>query len=153
MHLAPPVLAKADPVTGTPRKRAFGPWMFRAMGLLRHGKALRGTALDPFGRTEERRMERALPGEFRAGVERLLVPTPGACAADWAEAWAGVKGFGHDQGAQPGSDAGEARGDRGAGDGGGVTHAVGSSTWGALEKGFAPLQASPHQRPKGLWTP
>jgi indolepyruvate ferredoxin oxidoreductase len=92
MHLAPPVLAKPDPVTGVPAKRAFGPWMFRAMGLLRHGKVLRGTALDPFGRTEERRMERALPGEFRAGVERLM--TNPALAAEWAEAWAGVKGFG-----------------------------------------------------------
>ena len=92
MHLAPPVLAKPDPVTGVPAKRAFGPWMFRAMGLLRHGKVLRGTALDIFGRTEERRMERALPGEFRAGVERLM-GNP-ALAAEWAEAWAGVKGFG-----------------------------------------------------------
>jgi indolepyruvate ferredoxin oxidoreductase len=36
-------------------KKAYGPWMLRAMGWLRHGKALRGTALDPFGRTEERR--------------------------------------------------------------------------------------------------
>ena len=93
MHLAPPVMAKADPVTGVPAKRAFGPWMFKAMGLLRHGKVLRGSALDPFGRSEERRMERALPGEFRAGVERLL--SNPALAAEWAEAWAGVKGFGH----------------------------------------------------------
>jgi indolepyruvate ferredoxin oxidoreductase len=71
--------------------------MLRAMGLLRHGKALRGTAVDPFGRTEERRMERALPGEFRAGIERFLATLPAshAQACDWAEAWAGVKGFGH----------------------------------------------------------
>jgi indolepyruvate ferredoxin oxidoreductase len=96
MHLAPPVLTKHDPVTGLPAKRAFGPWMLRAMGWLRHGKALRGTALDPFGRTEERRMERALPGEFQAGVERFLagLPASHATACDWAEAWAGVKGFG-----------------------------------------------------------
>ncbi|MBR0661793.1 indolepyruvate ferredoxin oxidoreductase family protein [Roseomonas oryzicola] len=88
MHLAPPALGE--------QKRRFGPWMFRAMGLLRHGKVLRGTALDPFGRTEERRMERALPGEFRAGMERFLAALPGshATACDWAEAWAGVKGFG-----------------------------------------------------------
>ncbi len=97
LNLAPPILAKADPVTGVPAKRAFGPWMLRAMGLLRHGKALRGTALDPFGRTEERRTERALPGEFRAGIERFLAALPAshATACDWAEAWAGVKGFGH----------------------------------------------------------
>jgi indolepyruvate ferredoxin oxidoreductase len=88
MHLAPPAMGA--------QKRRFGPWMFRAMGWLRHGKALRGTALDPFGRTEERRTERALPGEFRDGVERFLAGLPGshALACDWAEAWAGVKGFG-----------------------------------------------------------
>jgi len=92
MHLAPPLLAKPDPVTGVPRKVRFGPWMLSAMGLLRHGKVLRGTMFDPFGRSEERRMERALPGEFMAGIEaRLGQPQ----AVEWAEAWAGVKGFGH----------------------------------------------------------
>jgi indolepyruvate ferredoxin oxidoreductase len=95
--LAPPILAKTDPVTGQPRKMAFGPWMLKAMGLLCHGKLLRGTPLDPFGRTEERRMERALPGEYRAGVERLLAllsPETHARICDWAEAAAGIKGYG-----------------------------------------------------------
>jgi indolepyruvate ferredoxin oxidoreductase len=98
MNLAPPILAKPDPVTGVPRKRAFGPWMLKAMGLLRHGKALRGTALDPFGRTEERRAERALPGEYRAGIERLLArlsPETHARICDWAEAAVEIKGYGH----------------------------------------------------------
>lgn len=98
LNLAPPMLAKQDPVTGLPRKMAFGPWMLKAMRLLRHGKALRGTPLDPFGRTEERRTERALPGEFRAGIERLLArlsPATHAAICDWAEAWAGIKGYGH----------------------------------------------------------
>ena len=84
--------------SGQPRKMVFGPWMLAAMRLLRHGKALRGTALDVFGKTEERRMERALPGEFRAGVEAwLLQLTPASYArtAEWVEAWAGVKGYGH----------------------------------------------------------
>ncbi|MFC7691735.1 DUF6537 domain-containing protein [Paeniroseomonas aquatica] len=97
LNLAPPMLAKLDPVTGQPRKMVFGPWMLKAMGLLRHGKALRGTVLDPFGRTEERRMERALPGEYRAGVERLLAllsPDSHAAICDWAEAAAGIKGYG-----------------------------------------------------------
>jgi len=98
LNLAPPFLAKPDPVTGVPRKIAFGPWMLRAMGWLRHGKALRGTALDPFGRTEERRMERALPAEYRAGIERLLpllTPATHAAICAWAEAAAGIKGYGH----------------------------------------------------------
>ena len=92
LNLAPPLLSKQDANTGLPRKRRFGPWMLSAMGLLRHGKALRGTVFDPFGRTEERRTERALASEFRAGIERLI-GNP-ALAAEWAEAWAGVKGFG-----------------------------------------------------------
>jgi indolepyruvate ferredoxin oxidoreductase len=98
LHLAPPVLAERDPATGQPRKRALGPWMLRAMGWLRHGKALRFTPLDPFGRSEERRTERALPGEYLAGLERLLprlTPATHAAICDWAEAASGIKGFGH----------------------------------------------------------
>ena len=98
MHLAPPVLTRRDPDTGLPLKRAFGPWMLRAMGLLRHGKRLRGTALDPFGRTEERRTERSLIGEFRdallAMLPRLTAANRDALAA-WVEAWNGIKGFGY----------------------------------------------------------
>jgi indolepyruvate ferredoxin oxidoreductase len=92
LHLAPPLLSRPGP-DGRPRKREFGPWMLRAMELLRHGKAIRGTWLDPFGHTEERRVERALPAEFMAGVERHLHDPERA--ADWAEAAAGIKGFGH----------------------------------------------------------
>ena len=98
LNLAPPMLAKLDPVTGQPRKLTFGPWMLGALRLLRHGKALRGTALDVFGNTEERRTERALPGEFRAGIQAALAsltPESHARACAWAEAWAGVKGYGH----------------------------------------------------------
>ncbi len=97
MHLAPPALSKPDPNTGLPQKRAFGPWMLRAMGLLRHGKRLRFTPLDPFGRTEERRMERALIEDYSDAIEGFLAklsPTTHAAICDWAEAAAGIKGFG-----------------------------------------------------------
>jgi len=93
MHLAPPLLSGGE----RPRKRAFGPWMLRAMGLLRHGKALRGTPLDPFGRTAERRMERGLIADYRAGIERALAqltPASHARTCEWAEAASGIKGFG-----------------------------------------------------------
>jgi indolepyruvate ferredoxin oxidoreductase len=98
MHLAPPLISKPNPETGLPEKRAFGPGMLRAMGWLRHGKLLRGTWFDPFARTTERREERALPGEYRAGLEALLPrlsPETHGAICDWAEAAAGIKGFGH----------------------------------------------------------
>jgi len=71
-HLAPPILARPDPRTGEPRKIQFGPWMGSAMRLLARFRGLRGTALDPFGRTEERRTERALITEYEQTVETLL---------------------------------------------------------------------------------
>jgi len=71
-HLAPPLLARTDPRTGEPRKIQFGPWMLAAMRVLARFKLLRGTALDPFGRTEERRMERALIAEYEQTIETLL---------------------------------------------------------------------------------
>ncbi|MGK7867214.1 indolepyruvate ferredoxin oxidoreductase family protein [Falsiroseomonas sp. E2-1-a20] len=97
MNLAPPLLSRTDPNTGLPRKRRFGPWMLRAMGLLRHGKALRFTPLDPFGHTEERRMERALAEEYRATIDSLLprlTPDNHGAICEWAEAASGIKGFG-----------------------------------------------------------
>jgi indolepyruvate ferredoxin oxidoreductase len=97
MNLAPPMLSSTDPNTGLPAKRRFGPWMLSAMGLLRHGKALRFTPLDPFGHTEERKGERALIGEYRAAIEGFLArltPVTHAAICDWAEAAAGIKGFG-----------------------------------------------------------
>ena len=74
-QLKPPSLKKV----GIDRKIAINERAAKAMfnGLLRT-KRLRGTALDPFGRTEERKIERALIGEYRATIERLL----GALTAD-----------------------------------------------------------------------
>jgi Indolepyruvate ferredoxin oxidoreductase, alpha and beta subunits len=70
-HLAPPLLAKKD-AQGRLVKREYGPWMFTAFRWLAKLRFLRGTALDPFGRTAERRMERQLVEDYFATVERLL---------------------------------------------------------------------------------
>ena len=69
-HLAPPMLGGRDR-DGRPKKRAFGPWMLTVFQLLAALKGLRGTALDPFGYTRERRMERALISEYRALISRI----------------------------------------------------------------------------------
>lgn len=70
-HLAPPLLAKHNE-KGEGVKQRFGPWMQSAFRVLARLKGLRGTAFDPFGRTEERRTERALIGEYRASIDELL---------------------------------------------------------------------------------
>jgi len=74
--LAPPLLAQRDPVTGRLQKREFGPWVFKAFGMLARLKGLRGTAFDIFGYTAERKMERALPVEYAAMILRHLDGKP-----------------------------------------------------------------------------
>jgi indolepyruvate ferredoxin oxidoreductase len=71
-HLAPPLLAKHDPATGEPKKMSFGPWMLKAFGVLAKFKFLRGTPLDPFGYTEERRTERRLVTEYLDKIDALI---------------------------------------------------------------------------------
>jgi indolepyruvate ferredoxin oxidoreductase len=97
-HLAPPLLARPDPLTGEPRKMKFGPWMMRAFGGLARLKGLRGTAFDIFGRTAERRMERALIGEYEQTVDRLLQDLTHdnhALAVEIASLPEAIRGFGH----------------------------------------------------------
>ncbi|AXK83107.1 indolepyruvate ferredoxin oxidoreductase family protein [Pseudolabrys taiwanensis] len=71
-HLAPPLLAKKDPLTGEPKKMTFGPWMLKAFGVLAKFKVLRGTPLDIFGYSEERRTERKLIADYEALLEKLM---------------------------------------------------------------------------------
>jgi indolepyruvate ferredoxin oxidoreductase len=97
-HLAPPLLARTDPVTGVPRKIAFGPWMKRAFAVMAWFKFLRGTAFDPFGRTHERRRERALIDEYKAVTDELLAaltPKNVVPAAEIASIPEQIRGYGH----------------------------------------------------------
>ncbi|MEM9796986.1 MAG: indolepyruvate ferredoxin oxidoreductase family protein [Pseudomonadota bacterium] len=70
-HLAPPMLSKQGP-NGRPEKKAFGAWIERAYPWLARAKRLRGTPLDPFGRTAERKMERALIKQYEADMAEVL---------------------------------------------------------------------------------
>jgi indolepyruvate ferredoxin oxidoreductase len=96
-HLAPPLFAKKD-ANGHLIKKPYGPWMMSAFKLIAKLKFLRGTALDPFGKTEERRTERALIGEYEALVRELiggLTAEKLALAVELASLPDGIRGYGH----------------------------------------------------------
>jgi indolepyruvate ferredoxin oxidoreductase len=96
-HLAPPGIAKTN-ARGELVKQPFGPWMRSAFVLLAKMKGLRGGALDLFGRTEERRMERALINEYRACVEELLKSLSAGnrtLAVEIARIPEEIRGYGH----------------------------------------------------------
>jgi len=96
-HLAPPLLAKRDS-QGHLIKQEFGPWMMRAFGLLAKCKFLRGTAMDVFGHTAERKMERALVEQYQQTLHKLL---PGLSPENVGKLIAiasipeGIRGYGH----------------------------------------------------------
>jgi indolepyruvate ferredoxin oxidoreductase len=96
-HLAPPSSAGKDE-HGHLVKKSYGPWMRKAMEVLAKMKGLRGTALDPFGRTQERRTERALIQEYRQCIEGLLAeltPERMALAVEIASIPEDIRGYGH----------------------------------------------------------
>ncbi|MEJ5999233.1 indolepyruvate ferredoxin oxidoreductase family protein [Paucibacter soli] len=70
-HMAPPLLSKPGP-DGRAKKLELGGWTFKAFQALAKLKGLRGGALDLFGKTEERRMERQLIADYEALVDELL---------------------------------------------------------------------------------
>ena len=97
-HLAPPLLTSRDPVTGRAVKREYGAWMMTALRLLARFKGLRGTWADPFGRTEERRTERALIAEYESLIEGLaatLTKGSHSLAVELASVPAMIRGYGH----------------------------------------------------------
>ena len=78
LHLAPLALFGRDPTGGRPRKRAFSAkHLLPVLRLLARGKALRGSALDPFGWTRERRMERKLRDQYFDLVEDIVAHLDG----------------------------------------------------------------------------
>jgi len=95
-HLAPPLLSKIGH-DGRPQKRQFGGGMARWFKLLAKFKGLRGTAFDPFGRTAERKMERALIAQYEQDMETVLAhlsPETLDVAVALAELPLSIRGFG-----------------------------------------------------------
>ena len=96
-HLAPPLIAKKND-QGELQKRAFGPAMLTGFKVLARLKGLRGTALDVFGRTEERKTERALIGDYQTSIDELLRTLNAsnlALATEIARLPEEIRGYGH----------------------------------------------------------
>ncbi len=97
-HLAPPIMSEVDAITGEAKKKTFGPWMMTAFALLAKFKGLRGTALDIFGRTAERKMERQLIVDYVATLDEILANLSAEnydVAVDIATVPEHIRGYGH----------------------------------------------------------
>jgi Indolepyruvate ferredoxin oxidoreductase, alpha and beta subunits len=91
-HLHPPLLR----ALGLEKKLKLGTWFRPAFQTLYALRRLRGTALDPFGRAEVRRVERALPGEYMQQIEatlRRLSPATHDAAVALAELPDQIRGY------------------------------------------------------------
>jgi indolepyruvate ferredoxin oxidoreductase len=98
-HLAPPLTAKRN-AKGELQKQPFGPWMRKTFGVLAKLKGLRGTPLDIFGHTEERKTERMLIDQYKACIDELLrggltTPEKLNLATEIARIPEEIRGYGH----------------------------------------------------------
>ena len=94
-HLGAWPLARRDPRTGEMRKRELGPWVLRAMGVLQRMRRLRGTVLDPFRNSPERKLAARLLAQYEADISDICdharVATAATALASWPEK---VRGYG-----------------------------------------------------------
>ena len=96
-HLAPPLLAKKND-KGELVKQQMGAWVRPAFHVLAKLKGLRGTALDIFGYTAERKMERGLIVQYRATVDAILAKLSAERlpqALELARLPEDIRGYGH----------------------------------------------------------
>ncbi|HVV60467.1 MAG TPA: indolepyruvate ferredoxin oxidoreductase family protein [Pseudolabrys sp.] len=97
-HLAPPLLARRDARTGELQKKSYGPWIIRAFRVLKKLKWLRGTPLDIFGYTADRRIERKLIKDYEVLLDEIasnLTPENHHLAVGLAAIPEHIRGYGH----------------------------------------------------------
>ncbi len=101
-HLAPPLLSRRDPINSQLIKREFPSWTLHVFRILARFKFLRGSALDVFGMTAERRRERLDIADYERLLAVLvdeLAEEPTAekyeLAVQLAELPMQLRGFGH----------------------------------------------------------
>ncbi|MDX5402848.1 MAG: indolepyruvate ferredoxin oxidoreductase family protein, partial [Rhodobacterales bacterium] len=96
-HLAPPLLPLGTDARGRPKKRAFGPWMRPAFKVLARMKGLRGSALDPFAYSQDRKLDRQLLAWFEGvmtHVEQTFDPADPDRALALVKAPQEIRGYG-----------------------------------------------------------
>ena len=97
-HLGAWPFARIDPASGRMKKAEVGPWAMTAFRVLARLKFLRGTSLDPFRNSDERKLERRLVAEFEAEVADLtqrLTPASHPIAIRVVGAYETIRGYGH----------------------------------------------------------
>jgi indolepyruvate ferredoxin oxidoreductase len=94
-HLGAWPMARRDPQSGDLRKRELGPWILKAMGVLQHLRRLRGTYLDPFRSSPERKLAAELLAQYEADISHIIdhahVASAATALAGWPEK---VRGYG-----------------------------------------------------------
>jgi indolepyruvate ferredoxin oxidoreductase len=96
-HMAPPLIARGKD-GAPPKKVTIGPWLWPVLRGMAKLRGLRGGALDVFGYTLERRMERQLIADYRATLERALAVLNEQTLEDviaLAQTPAKIRGYGH----------------------------------------------------------
>ena len=96
-YLAPPLFSKKD-ANGHLRKKQYGPWIFTTFKWLAKLRKLRGTPLDIFGYSKERKIERALIIEYEEMMNTVLGKLTAenlATAVALASIPEEIRGYGH----------------------------------------------------------
>jgi indolepyruvate ferredoxin oxidoreductase len=96
-HMAPPLLARRG-TDGRPRKMRLGAWLMPALRMLAPMRRIRGRWFDPFGHTEERKLERQLAHDYEALIDEVLASLTTdkhALAVAIAKVPENIRGYGH----------------------------------------------------------
>ena len=97
-HVAPPLFAPKDPNTGKLKKITIGSWILPVLKGLSTLKFLRGTILDPVGKTKERKMERFLISQYKEDINKILKEVNSkniSLAVEIASIPEMIRGYGH----------------------------------------------------------
>jgi indolepyruvate ferredoxin oxidoreductase len=96
-HMAPPLLARRG-ADGRPHKMRLGAWLMPALRMLAPMRRIRGRWFDPFGHTEERKLERRLARDYEALIDDVLASLTAdkhALAVSIAKVPENIRGYGH----------------------------------------------------------